>query len=176
MRIISGKYKGKKLLAPKRLSARPTTDYAKESLFNILSNSYDFDELRVLDLFTGTGNIALEFASRGAQRVIAVDIERASTQFVIRMARETDAPIYVEKHDVFKYLKNHTETYDIIFADPPYNHSRMSDIPTLVFENGLLNEHGMLIVEHDEYTSLKGLPHFVEERRYGKAHFSFFEL
>lgn len=174
MRIINGKYKGKRLTAPKKLSARPTTDFAKESLFNILHNSFDMEGLEVLDLFAGTGNIGFEFASRGAAKVTAVDIEWQAHSWIQRTAKELDFPLRSIKSNVFKFLKNKVGSYDIIFADPPYDNEHIAEIPKLVFEKKLLKEGGMLIVEHDEYTDLRKAEHFLEHRKYGKVNFSFF--
>ena len=175
MRIISGKYRGKRITAPKNVKARPTTDFAKESLFNILTHRLDFDGLEVLDLFSGTGNISYEFASRGAQQVYAVDITANSFLFVRRTSTELELPIISIKEDAFKYLGRASVPFDIIFADPPYDHPRYNDIPRMVFEKNLLSEDGLLIVEHDDRTKLADHPNFTEVRKYGKVHFSFFQ-
>jgi 16S rRNA (guanine966-N2)-methyltransferase len=174
LRIISGKYKGKRINAPKNIKARPTTDFAKEGLFNILVNSCTIEDANVLDLFCGTGNISLEFASRGATKLTAVDIAGQSVRFVSKMGQELDLNIKTIKSDVFRFLQKHHATYDIIFADPPYDHEKIADIPKLVFENNLLDTNGMLIVEHGEYTDLSKSEHFREKRTYGKVNFSFF--
>ncbi len=120
MRIIRGKYKSRRIKAPKSIKARPTTDFAKESLFNVLGNDYDFEGLEILDLFTGIGSISLEFASRGAKKVDAVDIEFKSVKFVNEIAKELELPIRAYKNNAFSYLEKPRSTYDIIFADPPY--------------------------------------------------------
>jgi 16S rRNA (guanine966-N2)-methyltransferase len=174
MRIINGKYRGKRIQAPKKLSARPTTDFAKEALFNILDNRFDLEGLFVLDLFAGTGNIGFEFASRGAERVTAVDIERQSNLFVSKTAKELDLPVRTIKNDVFRFLNTHGNQYDIIFADPPYGMENTANIARLVFENKVLKDEGWLIIEHDERTNLKKVEHFLEHRKYGKVNFSFF--
>ena len=131
MRIISGKLKGKRILAPKHLPVRPTTDMAKESLFNILNNQYYFDAITVMDLFSGTGNIAYEFASRGTQKVYAIDGNMGCVKFIHRTAKALELPIQPYKSDVFKFLEKTTITSDIIFADPPYD-LKTSDFLTLV--------------------------------------------
>ena len=177
MRIISGKYKGKRLKAPKRLPVRPTTDMAKEALFNILNNSYYFEDLAVLDLFSGTGNISFEFASRGAANIKAIDQNTHCVQFIAKTAKELNFPIEIVKSDAFKFLEHTTNSYDLIFADPPYNleFDNFSTIVKLVFSNDLLIKEGLLIIEHSEQTDLSKLPYFSEKRKYGSSIFSFFK-
>jgi len=176
MRVISGIHKGRKIQAPKKLPVRPTTDMAKEALFNILNNTYDFTELRVLDLFAGTGNLSYEFASRGVEDVTAVDKHAACMRFIEQTATNLNLPIVTIKSDVYKFLENATGEFDIIVADPPYNLPLESfeRIPQLVFEKELLSESGQLIIEHSPQTRLEGLPHYEESRRYGSSIFSFF--
>jgi len=177
MRIISGKYKGKRLVAPKNLPVRPTADMQKEALFSILTNRYYLDELSVLDLFSGTGNIAYEFASRGAQNIVAVDAHFGCVKYIAATSKELDFPIECIKSDVFKYLKRAGQKFDLIFADPPYKmpQAEFENISKLVFEKELLKENGLLIVEHSTQTNLAELPNFVEQRKYGGSVFSFFE-
>lgn len=175
MRIIHGKYRGKPIIAPKILPVRPTTDFAKEGLFNILSNEFDIEDLDVLDLFSGTGNIAFEFASRGAKKVLCIDQNYHCVSFIKKMKRELNIEqLSVFKNDTFKYLKQYEQSFDIIFADPPYNMEDMSKIAELVFENKLLNENGWLIIEHDKHTDLTNAPHFIKQRKYGNVNFSIF--
>lgn len=177
MRIISGKNKGKQLIAPAKLPVRPTTDFAKEALFNILNNYYYFDELSVLDLFAGTGNISYEFASRGCLSLIAVDSHSGCVQFISKTARELDYPITVLKADVYEYLKRTVQRFDVIFADPPYELpiEKFTEIAELVFERDFLNENGTLIIEHSSRTDLSNLPRFVTSKKYGGCVFSMFE-
>ncbi|QCW99394.1 methyltransferase [Aggregatimonas sangjinii] len=177
MRIVSGKHKGRRIMAPKKLPVRPTTDMAKEALFNILNNRFYFDELTVLDLFTGTGNISYEFASRGTTAITAVDSDAGCVAFVARIAREMAMEITPIKSDVFTYLKKVPSKSDIIFADPPYGISfeSFASIPSLVFEKELLHENGVLVVEHSVQTDLSSLPYFNNQRKYGSSLFSFFE-
>lgn len=178
MRIISGEHKGRKIIAPKKLPVRPTTDMAKESLFNILNNLYYFDELSVLDLFAGTGNISYEFASRGTENIISVDKDYGCSKFITETAEMLNMPIQVIKGDVFKYLESTNQKHTIIFADPPYNFDleQFSKIPELVFENELLENNGVLIVEHSKHTDLTDLNNYSYSKSYGGNVFSFFEL
>ena len=177
MRIISGTNKGKRLIAPKKLPVRPTTDMAKEALFNILNNNFQFSQLSVLDLFSGTGNIAYEFASRGSKEIIAVDANYDCVKFIKKTAQELDFNITTIKSDVFKFLEKAYVKADIIFADPPYDFEEKEflKIPEIVFEKNLLNQNGQLIIEHSKHTNLSNFPNFMEERRYGGSVFSFFQ-
>ncbi|MBT8321321.1 MAG: 16S rRNA (guanine(966)-N(2))-methyltransferase RsmD [Eudoraea sp.] len=177
MRIISGKYKGKRLQAPKKLPVRPTTDMAKEALFNILNNYYEFDELAVLDLFAGTGNISFEFASRGTENIVSVDKDYGCIKFIASVSRELDLNIKTFKDDVFKFLERNKMQFDLIFADPPYDMAQVDfqKLVNLVFENELLSEEGILVVEHSKYSDLSGFPYYTEQRRYGGSVFSFFK-
>lgn len=177
MRIISGSHKGRRLIAPKNLPVRPTTDFAKESLFNILNNLYDFNGLIILDLFSGTGNISFEFASRGAQAITSVDAHKNCCLFIDKIAKELDFPINTIKSDVFAFLKRHKGSYDIIFADPPYDFSdaQFEQIVSSCFANELLLDHGTLIVEHSKHTDLSQVNGFKESRRYGSSSFSLFK-
>lgn len=166
------------MVAPKKLPVRPTTDMAKEGLFNILNNRFYFDELKVLDLFAGTGNISFEFASRGVQGITAVDSYPGCVHYISKISSELDFPITTIKSDVFKFLEQTTEKFDVIFADPPYNFdlSQFLKIPDLVFEQDALEEDGLLVVEHSDQTDLSEHPHFSEQRKYGGSIFSFFEV
>jgi len=177
MRIISGKHKGRRLVAPKNLPVRPTADMQKEALFSILNNRYHLDELHVLDLFSGTGNIAYEFASRGAENIIAVDAHFGCVKYITATSKKLDLSIECIKSDVFKYLKRTGQKFDLIFADPPYkmNQADFENIPKIVFDKQLINEKGVLIVEHSSQTDLSKAPNFIEVRKYGGSVFSFFE-
>lgn len=177
-RIISGKYKGRRIAAPKKLPVRPTTDMAKEALFNILRSNYHMSQLRVLDLFAGTGNISYEFASRGSDQITAVDANYGCVQFINKTAEEFEFTIQTIKSDVFKYLERATGTYDIIFADPPYDIDikDFEKIANLVFSQNLLDQDGTLIIEHGKYTKLDSFTNYVQTRNYGGNAFSFFEM
>jgi 16S rRNA (guanine(966)-N(2))-methyltransferase RsmD len=176
MRIIGGKLKGLRLNPPGNLPVRPTTDMAKEALFNILINRYDFEEIKVLDLFSGTGNISLEFASRGVQEIVAVDKSFSCFQYLKSTAKSLDlASIKPYKADVLKFLQQHSGKYTIIFADAPYDMPQLPTIPKIVFERDLLSPEGILIVEHPSTIKLDYYPQFKEQRKYGYSSFSFFE-
>lgn len=174
MRIIGGKFKGRTFRLPKGLPVRPTTDFAKEGLFNILTNRIDFESCEVLDLFSGTGHISLEFSSRGAKSVTAVDSNFRCAGFLRSTAEELDLPIQAIKSDVFLHLKATQVKYDLIFADPPYDLPNIAEIQTIVFEKKLLLPGGLLIIEHGPKTKLEDLPGFKEHRKYGNVNFSFF--
>ncbi|GAA4324566.1 16S rRNA (guanine(966)-N(2))-methyltransferase RsmD [Pontixanthobacter gangjinensis] len=177
MRIISGSHKGRRITAPAKLPVRPTTDVAKEALFNILNNYYHISSVSVLDLFSGTGNISYEFAARGAETITAVDANYDCVKFIKKTSAELEFPITTIKSDVFKYLAKAPVKADIIFADPPYDIKKedFARIPELVFANQLLKEDGQLIIEHSKHTDLSDLEHFTESRKYGNSVFSFFE-
>lgn len=177
MRIISGTHKGRRLVAPKQLPVRPTTDRAKEALFNILHHRWDWDQLRCLDLFSGTGNIAYELASRGVNSVTAVDQNRHCTQFITQTATSLDMPISVVKSSVDAFLERASGPYDFIFADPPYAfaETQLQQLVATVFERQLLAPNGLLVLEHDKHRPLTQLAQLQDERLYGNSRFSFFE-
>jgi 16S rRNA (guanine(966)-N(2))-methyltransferase RsmD len=178
MRIISGKYKGRRIFPPKGLPVRPTTDMSKEALFNVLNNHFNFDGLKVLDLFAGTGNISFEFASRGSSPITSVDADFGCVKFIKQVASEYDFNIAAIKSDVFSFLEKNKTTYDIIFADPPYglDQKTFEKVVLSVFEKELLNEEGMMIIEHSKYTKLDHMINFSFKKSYGGSIFSFFEL
>jgi 16S rRNA (guanine966-N2)-methyltransferase len=175
MRIIGGALKGLRLNPPKNLPVRPTTDMAKEALFNILQNKIEFEGIKVLDLFSGTGNISMEFASRGAELVVAVDRSIHCVHYLKDTARQHGLTnITAFKEDVFKYLQIETEQYELIFADPPYDMNKIPEIPKIIFDKDLLLPGGLLIVEHQSMQNLSNHPAFTEHRAYGHSSFSFF--
>ena len=177
MRIISGLYKSRKITAPKNLPVRPTTDMAKESLFNILNNHFYFEDISVVDLYAGTGNISYEFASRGTKQITCVDQDFGCIKFINKTAETFEMPIQTIKSDVFKFLEKSSFQTNIIFADPPYNFSigQYSKIPELIFQNNLLLEDGLLIIEHSKHTDLSNLKNFEYLKSYGGNVFSFFK-
>lgn len=175
MRIIGGKLKGRLLHPPQNIKARPTTDMAKESLFNILNNRIDFEGIRVLDLFSGTGSIGLEFASRGAELVSMVELEFRHTEFIKKTCLQLGIEnVRVFRTDFFRFIQNARGSFDIIFADPPYDHPRFEEVAGLIMNRGILAPDGWFILEHSSKHRFEGTTGFQEERNYGKVHFSFF--
>jgi 16S rRNA (guanine966-N2)-methyltransferase len=176
LRIISGTYKGRYIPVPRNFKARPTTDFARVGLFNVLANTYDFSGLMVLDLFAGTGIVGLEFVSRGAARVDMVDIDARTTGFLQRTARLLGTEnIRVIRADVTQYLRQSRTTYDLVFADPPYDLDIIPSLPDLVFNAEILVEEGWFILEHGKKNAFAHHPQFLEMRKYGNVHFSIFE-
>lgn len=178
MRIISGKYKGRRISPPKKLPVRPTTDMCKEALFNILNNNFNFSELKILDIFAGTGSISYEFASRGAKPITCIDGDAGCVNFIKKTTEEFDFDITALKSDVFAFLEKCKSSYDIIFADPPYGLELASfeKIIQLVFEKELLEEDGIMVMEHSKHTKLDHMENFSFSKIYGGSVFSFFEL
>ncbi len=175
MRIISGTHKSRQIHAPKNLPVRPTTDLAKEALFNILVNNFDLTEVTVLDLFAGTGNITYEFSSRGAIGVTCVDIDLKCVNFIRQTAKTFGFDAVLSfRSDAFRYLKNCEIQYDIIFCDPPYEMQGIDVIPKTVIERNLLKPGGWLVVEHSRENDFSALPGFQQKRKYGKVNFSIF--
>lgn len=176
MRIISGIHKGRTIIPPKNLRARPTTDFAKENLFNVLGNLVDFEGIDVLDLFSGTGSIAYEFASRGASSVIAVEINAVHQAFIRSTARGFGFEnLYAVKANAFLYLKSTDKRFDVIFSDAPYDLEGAEQVIELVFERDLLREGGILVFEESGSVDFSGHPKFMQSRRYGSVHFSLFK-
>lgn len=176
MRIISGKYKGKNLIVPKGLPVRPTTDYAKESLFNILNNSIDFQNLKILELFAGTGNIGYEFISRGAKNITSVDLEFKCIQFIKKMNKELGIEGRVIRSEAFRFIKSNKDKYNLIYADPPYEMDNIFLLPDLIFDKNILEENGLLIIEHKKEIDFSTSKNYSSTRKYGKVNFSFFNF
>jgi 16S rRNA (guanine(966)-N(2))-methyltransferase RsmD len=176
LRIIGGQHKGRRINPPSNLKARPTTDFAREGLFNILNNRVDFENLSVLDLFSGTGSISYEFASRGALEVHLVEKDHVHISGIKKILKELDLrnvrPIHI---DVKAYLRTCSFKYDIVFADPPFELSWLKELPDLVTEAGIIKEEGFFILEHPRDISFAGHPQFFEHRNYGGVNFSFFK-
>lgn len=178
MRIIGGKYKHKRFDVPRSFKARPTTDFAKENLFNILSNVYfDFDDApTALDLFAGTGSIGLEFLSRGCGKVISVEKDFQHYRFLTEVSKQmNDATWKPVLADVFKYVERIQEKFDIIFADPPYTLEKLGDIPDIILGKDILNEGGVFILEHGKQHKFDNNPYLIDHRVYGAVNFSFFQ-
>ncbi|MBP5172581.1 MAG: RsmD family RNA methyltransferase [Bacteroidales bacterium] len=176
MRIIGGRLKGKFILPPAGYKARPTTDFAREALFNILDNEYEFEDLKVLDLFGGTGAVSFEFGSRGVGRVWCVEMARENASFIKREAQRLGLDnVTMVRDNVFDFLNVCHEKFDIIFADPPYALEGLETIPDKVFERDILHPDCYFILEHGGEHNFKDHPRFFKEREYGRVHFTFFK-
>jgi len=179
MRVICGIYKRRRFDVPRTFKARPTTDFAKENLFNVLTNYLDFEDgITALDLFAGTGSISIELVSRGCDRVISVEKEPAHHSFICKIMKEvqTDKCLPV-RGDAFKFIKSgNGQQFDLIFADPPYDLEELDTIPELIFQNRLLKEGGLLVLEHGKDRHFEEHPHFTERRVYGSVNFSLFRF
>lgn len=177
MRIIGGKIGGIRLQPPNNLPVRPTTDLAKEALFNILQNRIAFDGIECLDLFAGTGNISFELASREVALVDAVDIHFKCVRYITDTAKQHGlSTIHVHKSDVFRFIQRCTKRYDFIFADPPYDIDRLPQLAHLIFEMNLLKEGGILVIEHPSTRQMQAHPFWDETRKYGYSSFSFYSV
>lgn len=175
MRIIGGNYSGKKIVAPSNLPVRPTTDFAKEGLFNYLEHNAPVEGKIILDLCAGTGGMSYEFISRGAEYVYAVDINRDCVQFILRTSKEMDFSNFkVLRMDALKFLKSSKIKYDVIFFDPPYRQKSYEKIISTVFEKNLLNPEGVLIAEHDRFQNFEHISQYTLTKTYGNVRFSFF--
>lgn len=176
MRIIGGRLKGRSIELPAGYKARPTTDFAKEGLFNILNNEYEFEDLQVLDLFGGSGSISFEFASRGASMVYSVEMAPANASFIRSQAAALGLKnVTVVHHNVFDFLSLCREKFDLVFADPPYALEGLDGIPDKVFAADILHPGCYFILEHPAEYSFRDHPYFLKERKYGNVHFSFFQ-
>jgi len=176
MRIIGGSLRGKTIVPPAKLNARPTTDFAKEALFNMLENTCDFTEIRMLDLFAGTGSISFEFASRGCPHIDCIDINPLHQRFIKATAATLKLPqIHALRLNVFDFFDICKVQYDIIFADPPYELSGIDTLPQRIFEHGLLKENGVFILEHSREYDFSSDPRCTKHKIYGSVNFSFFE-
>ena len=176
MRIITGKYKGRHFDIPRTFKARPTTDFAKENIFNVLTGYIDFDGASALDLFSGTGSISLELASRGCAHVISIEADRDHHRFIMQCLQKLGTPqVIAIRGDVFRFIKSCKQQFDFIFADPPYALKELATIPSLIFEKNLLKEDGVFVFEHGKDHSFTDHPNFVEHRSYGSVNFSIFQ-
>ena len=163
-------------MPPKNITARPTTDFAKESLFNLLTNRMDFEDVDMLDLFAGTGGIGIEFISRGAREVTAVEMAHTQQSFIISCCKQLGIRnLHLIRGDVFKFVKACHVQYDFIYADPPYDLPQLATLPDLIFEQEILKEEGYFVLEHSKNNDFSTHPRFLEMRNYGSVHFSFFK-
>lgn len=177
MRIIAGSLRGRRLNPPTTLPVRPTTDMARESLFNILNNYVDYEECTVMDLFAGTGAVSFEFISRGAKEVTSIDINNQCIDFIKQSATRMGVNnLHTVRTDVFDLLKRAYKRFDIIFADPPYALENLPQLPDIVFASNVLTDDGIFILEHPREYQFEEHPHFWQHRNYGKVNFSFFAM
>ncbi|MDR0799767.1 MAG: 16S rRNA (guanine(966)-N(2))-methyltransferase RsmD [Dysgonamonadaceae bacterium] len=175
MRIISGKYKSRRFEVPKSFKARPTTDFAKENLFNVLGNWMDWEDCTALDLFAGTGSISYELLSRGCNEVVCIEKDNAHYAFIRKVKAELqDENLITVKTDAFQYLASTKQNFDFIFADPPYVLKNLAEIPKIVLERDLLNPGGTFVMEHPKEYDFSSLPGFEQQRIYGAVNFSIF--
>jgi 16S rRNA (guanine(966)-N(2))-methyltransferase RsmD len=176
MRIITGKYKGRHFEIPRSFKARPTTDFAKENIFNVLSGYLDFEDATALDLFSGTGSISFELLSRGCRQVVSVEQDRDHHRFITDCLKKLDTNACLPiRGDVFRFLKSCRQQFDFIFADPPYALKELPTIPGLVIERNLLSAGGVFVFEHGKDHDFSQHPHFVEHRSYGSVNFTIFQ-
>lgn len=175
MRIISGKYGRRRFDVPKNITARPTTDFARENIFNVLENFDGFEGKSACDLFAGTGAVSFEFLSRGCEYVTAVEKAPVQAAFIKKVAQILgDTNLHIVKGDVFKFIEENSRAYDYIFADPPYDHPRFDEIPELILGSSLVKEGSVVIVEHSKAKDFSMLPGFNQRRAYGSVNFSIF--
>ena len=179
MRVISGIYKRRRFEVPRSFKARPTTDFAKENLFNVLNNYFDFEEegVRALDLFAGTGSISIELVSRGCSQVVSVEKDRDHFAFICQVMRELKTNVNLPIHgDVFKYIKNCRQPFDFIFADPPYDLPNFAEVPERILNSAMLKDDTIVVIEHSKNYDFSHLPHFWQHRSYGSVNFSIFRI
>lgn len=178
MRVISGIYKHRRFDVPHSFKARPTTDFAKENLFNVLNNYLDFEEnIIALDLFAGTGSISIELVSRGCDRVVSIEKDPQHYGFINKVMQQVGTRnCFPIRADVFKFISKCSEQFDFIFADPPYALKELEQLPDLILQNNLLKEDGLLVLEHGKTNHFENHPNFIEHRSYGSVNFSFFRM
>ncbi len=175
MRIITGEYKGRHFDIPRTFKARPTTDFAKENIFNVLQGYIDFEDATALDLFAGTGSISLELVSRGCKQVVSVEADRDHANFIRQCFKKlNEERDILVRGDVFRFLKSCHQKFDFIFADPPYALEDLAKIPDLVLNGELLNKDGIFVFEHGKNHDFSAHPRFLEHRSYGSVNFSLF--
>ncbi len=175
MRIVGGSLRGKRFYPPKNIPARPTTDFAKEALFNILNNHFDFEEVKFLDLFAGTGSLDMEMFSRGCTDITSVDMSKISIGFIKKMSEEVNIPNHkIITGDALKFIGSCSEKFDLIFAGPPYALEEIDAIPNMILEKKLLKEDGWFILETSPKHNFTQHPNLLQVRHYGQTHFWFF--
>lgn len=176
MRIIRGLWKSRRLAPPNNLPVRPTTDFAKEAVFNIFDNLIDYEDVEVLDLFAGTGSISYEFCSREAKKVTAVEMNQQCINFIKKTIDQLQIlNLNIVKNDVFSYVKKTSQKFDVIFADPPYQLPNIAELPDLIFEHQLLNKNGIFVLEHSNKYHFEKHAMFFDHRNYGSVNFTFFK-
>lgn len=177
MRVISGSLKGRKFSIPSKFPVRPTTDFAREGLFNFLVNTFDLEDVKMLDLFTGTGSISVESWSRGCRDITAVDQHAGCIRYLNKLKAELKLEgLKVIRSEAKEFIKRNAEKYDLIFADPPFAFGGYEEVLTLIMNANMLTEEAMLILEHDKHTNLSAQPGFISEKKYGNVRFSIFEF
>ena len=175
MRIISGQFKGRRIEPPSNIKARPTTDFAREGLFNVLNNLLDYEETSCLDLFAGTGAVSIELASRGCPSVLCVEQSDRHLAFIKKVIKDLEiTTVFPIKGDVFKFIPTTSQSFDFIFADPPYDLKNIELIPSLIFENNLLKENGLFVFEHSKKNDFSDHSRFFQHRNNGNVNFTFF--
>lgn len=175
MRIITGLYKGRHFEIPRSFKARPTTDFAKENIFNVLNGYIDLENIYALDLFSGTGSISLELLSRGCMQVVSVEQDKEHYAFIKKCIEKINADnCFLIRGDVFKFIKSCKQSFDFIFADPPYTLKNLDSLPNLILNGNMLNSEGIFVLEHGKTNNFKDNPFFIEQRAYGSVNFSIF--
>ncbi|MDE6370501.1 MAG: 16S rRNA (guanine(966)-N(2))-methyltransferase RsmD [Duncaniella sp.] len=178
MRIIRGKYGRRRFNVPTNITARPTTDFARENIFNVIENLTDIEGARCLDLFAGTGAVSIEFLSRGAASVTSVEKSPIQARFIEKVARELgDTNLRLRRTDAVRFIRDGgAGPYDIVFADPPYDMDGFGDIPGAVLESGMLAPGALFVMEHSKAYNFSHLPHYLQHRAYGSVNFSLFQV
>lgn len=177
MRIIRGKYGRRRFNVPTNITARPTTDFARENIFNVIENLIDLEGAKCLDLFAGTGAVSFELLSRGASSVTSVEKSATQARFIEKVKNElNDRNLHLLRTDALRYIRDSSSEFDFVFADPPYDLEGFGDIPKMVLESKLLHPGSIFIIEHSKKYDFSDLPHFIDHRAYGSVNFSIFEI
>lgn len=177
MRIIRGKYGRRRFNVPTNITARPTTDFARENIFNVIENLVDIEGLKCLDLFAGTGAISFELLSRGAASVTSVEKSPTQARFIEKIKHELgDKNLHLLRTDALRFIRDSSSTFDFVFADPPYDLEGFAEIPEMVLNSNLLHPGSIFIIEHSKKHDFSNLPHFAQHRAYGSVNFSIFEI